>query len=215
VPEQPGWAYQHALAQSGPPRSGGHRFGMPVWLLGVIGGFLTAIVALFVAAVAIPVFINQHAKAEWQATTVTLPASIAGHDRLTGRDAKSVIKAMVSDSVTAKDIGIYGTVGPDVIIVIAMKSEDPMSSQRQEAERAEFTKGFGEGFGEGKALTMKHEDDSGKLGGWFGCGSATAEMHVCLATDKSSMFSVIMGPGITNSTQIGLRAREATVSRSD
>lgn len=205
VPTHPGWAQQGWVQQQAMrPRSG-----PPRWLLGVIAG-LAMMALLFVSFFGVPALLNQRATSAWKATKVALPKSIAGRDRVTGRQVDAIVKVVAKPPVTAKNVGLYGAIGADVILVIAVKSDVPMTTAQQGQERAGFVKG---GAGSGMALNLKQQKDAGKLGGWFGCSSAPAGVTVCLATDQGSLFGIVMGPAITSPAQLARQAREATITR--
>lgn len=186
------------------------RSGLALWVVALIATGMAAVVLAIVLAIAIPVFISQRAKSEWQSTRVTLPSSVAGLDRITGSTVDPLIKSMIAPPLEAKDIGVYGTLGPKVVLVMALKSPSAMTEAAQARERAGFLKGSTTG---GLYLTLTRQKDAGGLGGWFGCAKAQAGITVCLATDEGSLFGAVVGPGITDPISLSLQAREATVTR--
>jgi hypothetical protein len=197
---QPGYGY-------GPPPP---RSGLPLWLVALIATVMAVVILGILAAIAIPVFLNQRAKSQWQATRVVLPGSVAGLDRITGAQADALIKSMAEPPIEAKDVGVYGTLGPNVVLVMAIKSTAAMTEAHQALEREAFFKGM---ESTGYSLTKLN---AGPLGGWFGCTPvvpAKPTVTICMATDQGSIFSAIMGPGVINPEQIAQQARTATITR--
>ena len=74
-PQAPGW---------GPGLPPPPRRGMPGWVIALICTMATLFIGGILAAIAIPVFPSQHAKAEYQATALALPDTINGIPRLSG-----------------------------------------------------------------------------------------------------------------------------------
>jgi hypothetical protein len=203
----PGWT--HTGNGYGPPPA--PRSGLPLWLVALIATAMALVVLGIVAAVAIPVFISQRAKSQWDATTVLLPGSVAGLDRLTGTKVDALIKTMAEPPIQAKDVGAYGTLGPKIVLVMAIKSPSAMTEAQQSLERADFFKGM-----QSTGYTLTRLSDAGPLGGWFGCTPvvpAKPAVTICMATDQGSIFSAIIGPDVTNPVQIAQQARTAAITR--
>jgi hypothetical protein len=198
---QPGYGY-------GPPPP---RSGLPLWLVALIATAMALVILGILAAIAIPVFLNQRAKSQWQATSVALPGSFAGLDRLSGTKVDALIKTMAQPPIEAKDVGAYGTLGPDIVVVVAIKSPAAMTEAHQALERADFFKGL-----ETTGYALTKLNDAGPLGGWFGCtpvAPAKPTVTICMATDQGSIFSAIMGPDVINPEQVAQQARTATITR--
>jgi hypothetical protein len=217
VPVQPGGWSQSAYA-AGP--TGPQRGGLPLWVAALIAIGMAVVILGILFAIAIPVFLNQRAKAQWQATKVVIPPSVAGLDRITDGSADSLIKGMVGPTVTARDIGVYGTLGPKVVVVVALKSPKAMTEAAQARERAGFLQSAQSAR---IPFTMPQQQDAGSLGGWFGCtstptaaqpGAASSAVTVCLATDQGSLFAAVIGPGVSDPADVARQARKATVTRS-
>jgi hypothetical protein len=202
----PGWTHsQQGYGPTPPPRAG-----LPIWLVALIATAMALVILGILAAIAIPVFISQKAKSEWSATTVALPASVAGLDRITGAEADALIKTLVQPPLEAKDIGAYGTLGPKVVVVMAIKTPAAVTEAGQAQERDNFLKGAAS-----SGFTVTQLNEAGALGGWFGCTPAQAKptVTICLATDQGSLFSAVIGPAVANPAQMAQQAREATITR--
>lgn len=202
VPRQsPPWADQIPPAR---------RSSIPAWLIVLIVLFVALVTSGILAAVAIPVFLSQRLKAEYQATTVELPATFNGQKRNTGTQATEVAKSVAIGGINAKDVAVYGRIGPDTVIIVALKPPAPMSEAQQTVERNDFERAFAS---TGSPLFLIKAPDAGELGGWIGCGNTVQGPVVCLATSVGSMVTVITsaeGDPVTLLRQ----ARAATVSRS-
>lgn len=184
--------------------------GLPTWLIVLLAVAALTFVIGILAAIAIPVFISQHSKAQWQSTTVALPDSFAGVDRGTDKKSLAVAKTFAEGQVTADNVGIYGASGPRVMVIVAIKLPTSMSSVEQAVERKEYEGAFA---ASGLKLVLNAEDDPGPLGGWLGCGSTSQGVRVCLATDSASMVSMISGPEAGDPVALMRQARAQTVSR--
>ena len=198
---QPNWA-DHLPAV--------RRSGMPSWLIAVILVPALLIGVGILAAIAIPVFLNQRMKAELQATTVQLPATFNGQTRNTGPEAQALAKSFALGGIGTGDVAIYGPVGRTAVVIVAMKPPAPMS----EAQQRQTRKGFEQGFASrGRPLSLVRQPDAGDLGGWIGCGDTVAGVHVCLATSTGSMVSVVSA---ADGDPVALlrQARAAAVTRS-
>jgi hypothetical protein len=184
--------------------------GMPKWLLGVavlVGALLTV---SLVAAVAIPVFLSQRAKAQWGSTSIALPDTFQGAPRISTPTLEQLASA-TGGGYRESVVGAYRRSPTDLMLIIAAKPRDALTASDQERARAGFRKGF-TSSSNGVDIELTQQKDAGKLGGWFGCGAARSA-KVCVATDAGSLVAVVMGPGVQDPAATARAAREATVRR--
>jgi hypothetical protein len=203
VQAAPGWN-QYATH----PIQAPHR-GLPGWALALIVAGVSVPLVAILAAIAIPVFLNQRMKAEWSSTTVALPADFNGQPKNTTAAAQAVAQTFVAGDITIEDVGIYGPIGSTAVIIIAVKPSAPTSSDGQDAERADLERGFQAQGG----LRLTKEADPGSLGGWLGCGTNPQRVEVCLGTTTASLVAVISASGTGDPVALIRQARTATVTR--
>jgi hypothetical protein len=165
------------------------------------------VVAGIVAAVAIPVFVHQRIRADWKATTVSLPETFDGGAR-TEVSAAVRSQLSVADAFANSDIAVYRT-GGVTVLAVAGKPTQPLA----EADGAEVRRGMLAGMaGNGVSVSLA-ETDPGRLGGWFGCGTLGAQpASVCLATDHGSFVMVVVS-GSDDPASVARRMRESAVHR--
>jgi hypothetical protein len=160
------------------------------------------VVAGIVAAIAIPVFLNQRVRAEWKATTVTLPRTFEG-GQLTA--APPDLQPQTPEGTAMMDVGTYRTDTGVTLFVLAAKTGDPLTVEDQAEARRSLLAGLAS---EGMNL---QEQDAGDLGGWLGCGRVgAAPSTACVATDHGSLVAVIV-TGAADPVTVARRLREATV----
>jgi hypothetical protein len=220
APQQSQWPPQSQGPQQGqwPPPAGWaagvppvRRSGLPRWLIVLIASCVVLFSTMILAAIAIPVFLSQRLKAEHRATTVQLPATFAGHKRNTGAEADALAKTFTVGQIRAEDIAVYGKIGPEVVIIVALKPPTAWSEVRQASERSDFVRSF---TAQGTSLVLLEDPDPGELGGWIGCGTAGEGFEVCLATSTGSMVTMISSAGGDDPVTLLRQARAATVHRS-
>ncbi len=170
------------------------------------------VAALFVvgvvAAVAIPVFLNQRVRAEWRATTVALPDTFDGARRLEVAGGAELRQAAPEEAASA-DLATYVTGSRTTYLVLGVKTKDPMTAEDQTDARREMLAGMS-----ASGVTMDlTEADAGNLGGWFGCGPIEGTpASACVATDSASAVLVVMR-GSQDVTGDARRMRETVVRR--
>ena len=166
------------------------------------------VVAGIVAAVAIPVFLNQRMRAEWKATTVGLPDTFDGGARSAVPAAVRSQLAAVAEQLASSDAASYRTDGGVTVFVVAGKGREPLT----EADGEDVRRGMLDGMAESGLSVSLAESDPGRLGGWFGCGSLGAAASVCLATDHASVVILVVA-GSDDPTTVARRMRETAVRR--
>ena len=166
----------------------GQRSGTPRWLLVLIVFVLFFVAPGALAAIGIPAFLHQKARAEHEATTVVLPARFDGQQRNTGAKARSVAKRYAMGDIRAEDIAVYGKIGPGTVILLALKPATAWSGDQLADRRSEIEQGFA---ARGTPLFLIREPDPAELGGWIGCGATGTGLQVCLAISTGHLVMVI------------------------
>ena len=200
-------SYQQAAPPTPPPQ----RPSLPGWLIALIAGTAAVVLLGILAVFTVPVFLDQRAKAQWRATSVSLPAGLGGQPRNTTAKAQLLAKSFANQEIPVEDVAIYGTVGSKAVILLAVRLPTATNRKRQDAERASFERSFTTKGGGTLRLVKDSQPDP--LGGWLGCGTTPEGAHVCLATDDASMVAVITGPTTGDPFALARQARAATVTR--
>jgi hypothetical protein len=164
------------------------------------------------AAIAIPVFLSQRAKAEYQSTSVSLPATFNNQKRNDGADAVKVAQSfVVSGVVGAKDVAVYGKVGPTMVVIMAVKPPSALSSTDQKALRDDIETKF-TALNTPLALLGGPDADDDHV--WNGCGQTQQGLEVCLATSPGSLVTVMTRADTADNPMNLIRqAQAATVHR--
>jgi hypothetical protein len=196
------------------------RRGLPVWAIVAICVPAALVVLGILAAVAVPVFLNQRDKAVAAATTVAMPPQINGM----ATSANASVRAQVQDlfskmpACTCFDppvSSVYVDTGSSHVVVVgAAKVNNRFSADN----RADFVRGFWSSArsSSGAQVGAVTDQDAGSLGGSLSCapllGGATGQ--ICVAVDAGSYFFVVdiyrvgkVDPGLP------VIAREAIVHR--
>jgi hypothetical protein len=201
IPAQMNWAGQLPPARSS---------GMPRWLIAVI-----VVVSLFfgiaiLAAVAVPVFLSQRNKAEYQNTTVALPATFNNQSRNTGADAVKVARGFVVEGVVSQnDVAVYGKVGPTMVVIMALKPPSALSSIEQQNLRTDIEKKFA---ALNSPVVLVGGPDPADNHVWTGCGQTGQGLEVCLATSPGSLVTVMTSAaGAADPMDLVRQAQAATV----
>jgi hypothetical protein len=203
-PTASGWGYPPGYR---PPS----QRSLPGWVIALIVVGVLLFGLSIMSAVAIPVFLNQRAKAQWQATRVTIPQTFEGADRNTGAAAKQFASDFSTASGIGSDaVGVFGPVNTQAVIIMAVKSGAPWSDAEQAAQRRGFVQGF---TSQDQTLTTPVQVDPGRLGGWAGCGLTSSGIHICFATDADSIVVIVSGTDAGDPATLLRDARAATVIR--
>jgi hypothetical protein len=195
VPPQ-GWGQPYA-----PPPSSTAK---PL-LIGLLAAFAGLVVVGVLAAVAIPVFLEQRDLS--RRTTVSVPDQVAGLPRATdavGLAAEARMQALPGpgDHVA----GAYGTGSSRVILGVAKYH---LSAGEQAAYLRDAAK-----ESTNEALHL-HVVAAGRLGGGMRCGSsAFAPLTLCVFADGGSYGVVVVTGPATDAVGTARAAREAFVHRS-
>ncbi|MDX6225578.1 MAG: hypothetical protein QOE64_1954 [Frankiales bacterium] len=158
-------------------------------LIGVACAVGGLVILGILAAVAIPVFLNQRAKAEAARTTVTLPEALVGYDRMHDVTATALEQQLLSPDTPGHGVAaVYGTNG-HVAASVAIWTH-PMTPRARDrfisdAERGAFESSHGE-------LTSFIDVDPGPLGGRMRCAGLSNSVTLCMFVDSGAYGSIMV-----------------------
>jgi len=178
---------------------------MPGWaraLIALGAAMLLLTVIGIVAAVAIPVFLNQRGKAAAAGTTVQMPGRAVGLVRLTDATSLRYEQQLLQVPTPGPHLAaVYGTAtGQRRALVLAGKAA--MSRQDQAAFLA------GEERGVANTVPLRfHDVAPGKLGGSMRCGEAPErQLTICLFIDAGAYGTIdLLGSLRDTRTAVALR----------
>jgi type II secretory pathway pseudopilin PulG len=192
--------------------------GLPAWAIVLIAVPVVLVLVGILAAIAIPVFLDQRAKALDAATTVVFPASIENLPRQTGIDAKnatdSVLNALPRDFRDAQ-AGIYSDGSTHQIVVLSMRPPKGSGRIPIDASVTDFWAGARHGTPTSVTMSEPVDRDAGRLGGRMSCATLTGAStgQICVAVDSIVLVAVFdLSP--SQDRNLPLRVREAVVHRS-
>jgi hypothetical protein len=191
----PGWP-----PYTGRPMSGGV-------LAALIAG--TALAAILVvgilAAVAIPTFLQQRAKAEAANTTVVMPEQVVGLTRL--HDARSLqLEQQLRAQTGLASVAVYGESGE---ISVAVAVDKHLMSDGD-------LRNFLAGVDQGSQGRVVHVTDvsPGRLGGVMRCAtSTTSQFSICMFADHGAYGSIVLSGKLIGRTDTAVAIREAVEHR--
>jgi hypothetical protein len=162
------------------------------------------------AAIAIPVFLDQRAKAAAAGITVTIPETIGGYDRLHDASATALERQLLSpDTPGHGTAAVYGTNG-HIAASVSIWTH-PMTSRA----RAQFLAGAERGAatqGDGK-LSAFTDADPGSLGGQMRCAQLSNVVTLCMFADAGAYGSLMVGQPLTSGAAFAVQMREAVEHR--
>jgi hypothetical protein len=182
------------------------------------------VIVLILAAVAIPVFLNQRDKATAAATTVSLPPAIGELSQapmtpdLQGE--AEALRNSVSVGMPDPKVAVFtDATGAHGLVVMGGK----LSTVLHQKDEAEVVRGFWRGAQQelaGQAvLGVPAERSPGELGGIVSCASfnpSGVTGEICIAVDPGSMLvtiDVLQGEGGASDPTLATTVREAVVHR--
>lgn len=150
----------------------------------ILGACVAGIVVLAIlAAVAIPVFLNQRARAEAGHISVSLPATVAGYPKLSGSADASIQNIVAALPAEASSQGaVYGSTRPFVVVIVGHHVMLPK-------DRSTFLNGVARS--EHSEEVAQIPVDPGPLGGEMRCGTAMDLTHTDCAFADAGAFGVI------------------------
>lgn len=187
----------------GQPYAPPARKGPNTAMIAVLVGVAVFVGIAFLAAIAIPVFLNQRDLAE--RTAVAAPETLLGMPRLTDPVSTAAAKQVLMESGPGSHVsGVYG-IGESRIIVGASKHAMSASDEEQ------FLAGA---VSEAQTQGVTLQDvEPGALGGTMRCGESTQlPMTLCFFVDAGS-YGIVGVVGSDDATSTATSAREAFVHR--
>lgn len=203
-PQQPVWQYA-------PPPQGMSR-GLKV-LLGLGIGLGALVVLAILAAIAIPVFLDQRAKALAARTTVSLPDRVGAMVRLGTPQAAAIEARLAGIPGPGTHLaGVFGT-GGTVQLAVGVTRRASTGADQQA-----YLRGSERGLDAVAGTTVAFADENpGTLGGSLRCGVMTppgGSATVCFFVDAAAYGSVIVYNGSGDAVAVARQAREAVEHRS-
>ena len=172
-------------------------------LIGVGIALGSLIIVGILAAIAIPVFLNQRAKAEAAAVHVAIPESAAGLQRLHTETASSIEQTLMQPGTPGTHYAaVYGT-GGRMVASVGISTHTMLPGDRKA-----FLRGAKEGTSSGFVGSFAPVD-AGKLGGDFQCASAGKAGVICLFADAGSYGVVTVNRDYTTGVAMARQIREA------
>jgi hypothetical protein len=155
-------------------------------LIGVAIGIGAVIVVGIIAAIAIPVFLNQRGKAVSAHTVVSIPPTAAGLPLRTDAASERLAQQLTVSAMPGEHlVGAYGgTTSPAALVTITKWF---MSSQDQREYLAGAVRGA---QSTGRAAPF-HDASAGSLGGVVRC-SAAATVTVCFFADAAAYGTLVV-----------------------
>lgn len=172
-----------------PPTVSSGRSGMTTAtkvVIGVACGVAGLLVIGILAAIVIPVFLNQRAKAQAAATTLSLPATIGSRTQLTDSSSTAFAANLAAALPSGSQVTVYGAPGDPSLILYVYPKFLPGPAQ------SAFLAGIAQDA-QSEGLPM-HQVDSGALGGQGRCGAVdqtTGGTH-CVFVDAAGAVGVIV-----------------------
>jgi type II secretory pathway pseudopilin PulG len=178
-------------------------------VLVIVGAALGVLVIVgILAAVAIPVFLNQRAKAQAAATTISLPAQMLGLTQL--HDARSLqMEQQLRQQPGQPHVGVYGMQGSlRAAVTISKRAMSP-------ADRRSFLAGA-ESEDVPNAGSLSWSDvGPGRLGGVMQCATATKlPFSICVFADAGAFGTITLFGPYTGRADVALALRESIEHRS-
>lgn len=171
-----------------PPARAGMSTGVKV-LIGLAAGALVLVIVGIMTAIAIPVFLNQRAKATAAGTTMTLPATIGARQQLSDQASTDLARQLLAEMPQGTKLAVYGAPGDPSLVVYLYRQYLPAH------EDAAFVAGVAKGAANA-GVTM-HEADPGRLGGAARCGAVVGggATHCVYADTAGAVGVVVRGEG--------------------
>lgn len=188
------------------PPSSGMSTGIKV-LIGAAIALGALVIVGILAAIAIPVFLNQRAKAEAAAVHVSMPESAAGLERLHGEVADRVEQELMQPGTPGTHYAaVYGT-GGRMVAAIGISTH-----VMRPGDRDAFLRGAKSGTSFGFVGSFARVD-AGKLGGDFECASAGPTGVICLFTDPGAYGVVTVNRDYSAGVTLARQLRESVERR--
>ncbi len=192
--------------------------GLPAWAIVALCVPVVFIVIAILAAVAIPTFLNQREEAIAAKTTVTLPETVEGLERLRTAEAEAVIEAQVAALPTdlfrdTKGAAYTDGVDRTVFVQVARFTRLATPQDLDDAITG-FQEGATSDLPPGVGASAFQERPSGALGGRINCATLTGATsgQMCIAVESSTVVALVdIAPARPVDPDLTRRVREAVV----
>lgn len=155
-------------------------------VIAVISTVVAVLVLLILTAIALPVFLNNRAKAEAARTTITLPPSTAGLVQLDDAATRSITSRLLALPLPGmRQAAVYGTAAGQqrAAVLVGRAPASP-------ADQLSFIRGFKDSTARTGATSFRSVNP-GPLGGQFTCGAvASRRLTVCGFIDPGAYGTV-------------------------
>jgi hypothetical protein len=175
----------HATYQAFPPTAP-QRPTQGLTLVGRLGPVLGGLLVLAVlAAVAVPVAVDQRNKGIYRRTTVSLPVSVRGATQMSGGGIETVLAKMTDELPTPGLAAVYGTgYTPRYVVAVA-------KHRMTRGERKGFWSDAEDGGADGARLTLR-KVSPGPLGGDMRCAFPTPRTALCGFVDAGAYGAMMV-----------------------
>jgi hypothetical protein len=199
------------------------RSGLSGWAIGLIVGSAVVLIVAVLTAIAIPVFLDQRSRAaELQATSITLPPTVAGMSEVQDPAVQDQIVAelaqMPCGCAEPPIMTLYEDgAGTHRLVVMAGRMAAPV---REQQAQAAYSDDIWRGIRDG-AATMSFGPvtavEPGRLGGSVTCApidSGSVPGRACVAVDETSFVTMMeFAPVAPTDPTLPTVVREAVVHR--
>lgn len=185
-------------------------------VIGLVGTASALVIIGIIAAIAIPVFLNDRAQQTFDDTSIAMPQSVAGYTQIQTAQARGIVDTMLKDvgngSYTDAMGGVFNDAQGRPAIVMALKGDEPATEGHLDA----LTDVFAGLQTSGAQLSSVAPISPGSLGGQLQCGVGSIDgqsMRACAGVDvAAASVMVFFDPNVTDQTVVAMR--EAVVVRS-
>jgi hypothetical protein len=200
------------------------RGGIPGWLIALIAVVVGFVIIAVLAAVAIPVFLDQRAKATAAGSTIpeapaiVLPATVEGLSRSTDPEVQARMQSLLRGLPSAVSDGqgaIYTDGSAHTIVLMSARFAHRVGPAEMSNVMAGFDNGLVSNAPPGVTMSKPFDREPGRIGGRLRCAtmSGAASGQVCMSADSTSMLSIsAVSPGRPD-PDLPLRVREAVILR--
>jgi hypothetical protein len=207
-----------------PPLLPAPKSGLPRWAIVLIACLACLVAVPILAAIAIPVFLDQREKATAAATTVTVPPTIG---ELTQAPMTPELQGQADSLRSSVSVGMPDPKmavftdgsGSHRLVVMAGKMSTVLHGNDQAMVVEGFWRGVGQGLDSLAILGVPAERPAGELGGTLSCAAfnpSGVTGEICIAVDPGTMMvtiDILQGEGGATNPALATTVREAVVHR--
>lgn len=193
------------------------RGGMPGWAIALIALGVGFIIVAVLAAVAIPVFLDQRERERVASTTITFPEAVEGLPRSTDAEAQERLQSLLAgmpSGMRDPQGAIYTDGSAQTIVLMSARFPRPAGPADMRDLMAGFDDGLVSNAPPGVTMSEPFEREPGRLGGRIRCAtmSGAATGQICMAADSASMLSITELSSASD-PDLPRRVREAVVQQ--